>query len=659
VLAFSATQPEATALDIHEWILPEVREIRAEKDRLRSELALLPDAPNWRQHHTERFGYHSGFSSRADTVEWVDIDLGQERTVDSVALLVPAQESEATSMPGYGFPLRFRVELQPESPESESVIIADYTSEDFPNPGALPVWVDGNGTSARSVRIVATRLRQEGNEFCFALGEVMVFSGGVNIAAGLGRGQFDGSRRSLGAVPRWGFANLVDGHSVCGPPRGKMESPSLGYHSQMVNLRNEPKPVPRWVEIDLGEEVPVEQVRLFPAHPPEFTHRPGFGFPTRAHLELSTDSTRDSPHVVPLRVETPLAPPQSLVNPADNPVGVPAGGRSARYIKLVATSLHNANGLYNLALAEMEVWSNGRNVATKGSVRAFDSLESEGWSKAALIDGYTSRHQIVDSASWIKGLDRRRQIVESLERLDQKEVRLVATLKRRTTLAGVTIAGLFLALLPILALRRRIRQKAEIIRLRDRIAQDLHDDIGSSLGSIVLAADDALVASGSAQKEDLLDIRSTARATIDSMQDMLRLLQRGGYDSGDLGTHLEEIAARQLRGVPYEVKISSKKAVSDLPINCRRDLILLFKEALHNLARHSQATEATIVIERNPSHLAMTIRDDGIGFDPAIAHSGMGLGNMRRRTERHGGTLQIESQPGEGTKLRITLPYHG
>lgn len=393
--AFSATQAQATAMDIHEWILPEVREIRAEKDQLRSELALLPDAPNWRQHRTERLGYHSGFSPRADTVEWVDIDLGQERVVGGIALLAPALESEDTSMPGYGFPLRFRVELLPESPEAEPVIIADFTSEDFPNPGALPVWVDGKGMTVRSVRIVATRPRREGDKFCLALGEVMVFSGGINIAAGLARGQFDGSRRTLGAVPRWGLANLVDGHSLCGPPRGKMVSPSLGYHSLMVNLRNEPNPVPRWVEIDLGEAVPVEQVRLFPAHPPEFTHRPGFGFPTRAHLELSTDSSRDRPYVVPLLVDTPLAPPQSLVNPADNPVGVPAGGRSARYIRFFATSLHNANGLYNLALAEMEVWSNGRNVAPKGSVRAFDSLESEGWSKAETSLNrarFTARH---------------------------------------------------------------------------------------------------------------------------------------------------------------------------------------------------------------------------------------------------------------------------
>lgn len=143
------------------------------------------------------------------------------------------------------------------------------------------------GLRARQVRITATRLAREGGRFFFSLGEVVVFSGGRNVAIGLDRVDF-GLSRTMGAVPMWDLANLVGGHIACGPPVGTEPSPALGYQSQMVILARDPDSAPRWVQVNLGEAVPIEEVRLFPARPPDFAHRKGFGYLQQAGLELSS-----------------------------------------------------------------------------------------------------------------------------------------------------------------------------------------------------------------------------------------------------------------------------------------------------------------------------------------------------------------------------------
>ncbi len=632
---------------------PKMCRLHTEEQTLRDELRTLPPAPE--RQSTARLGYHSGYAKTQDTVEWVDMDLKQTHTLDAIVLIATPSDSGGAAPAGYGFPLRFRVEIAEDGSSAERVIVADQTNTDFLNPGSLPVYLPVPGLPARHVRITATRLAREGDRFPFSLGEVMILGGGRNVAIGMDREDF-GNSRTMGTVPMWGLANLVDGHIACGPPMGTRPSPTLGYQSRLVDLRKERDPAPRWVQVDLGETLVIDEVRLFPALPPNFAHRKGFGYPQEARLEFSSLADFSIATEIPGLRDTPQATPQLIVNPGDNVVTFNAGGKSARYVRFTATNLFNANGQFNLALAEMQVWSGGKNVALGKTVSAFDSTESGGWSKTALVDGFTSTANILDWPEWLEGLSKRREIVQQVAAIEAQKRQLVQQWQHYGlgALAVLVLAASAAAI--AWAMRQRHIRLREMEVLRQRIAQDLHDEIGSSLGSIALIAQDIRMDDPQA-RDDLAEIKTIADESVAAMRDITRLIQSDRYGSDDLATLLRETAARLLRTIPHTLIVEAGTTSRKLPVDRQRDLILMFKEALHNITRHALATEVGIKLKQTADSLVLSIQDDGKGFDPAAVTEGMGISNLQRRATKQGGSVRIDTGPSQGTTLTITLPY--
>ncbi|HEY1084389.1 MAG TPA: discoidin domain-containing protein, partial [Prosthecobacter sp.] len=201
------------------WLSPELRRLEAERAVLAGELAGLPAAPP--PQITQRLGWHSDYSNSRDTVEWIELNLGGPQRLDSVVLVAPPPGGGSTE-PGYGFPLRFRIELLGEDDETQRTLLADFTGEDFPNPGLLPVVIPAGGRTAHKVRVTATRLFREDQRYLFALGEVMLFQGEKNLSVqveAVGPAHVHASS-SQGTRPDWGRINVVDGHTVLGPPLG-------------------------------------------------------------------------------------------------------------------------------------------------------------------------------------------------------------------------------------------------------------------------------------------------------------------------------------------------------------------------------------------------------------------------------------------------------
>ncbi len=640
------------------WLSPELRRIGVEQRVLHQMISDLPPSPP--RTVTERLGYHSGYSSRPDTVEWVEMDLHKEESIDAIVLIAAASGDGGLASDGYGFPLRFRVETRGEGEAAEHEVLADFTRGDFPNPGILPVYLPVSGRKARYVRIIAARLYQEEKRFFFALGEIMILQGNRNLASALRLGDFRCSR-TKGAVPIWGLANLVDGHTVLGPPVGQRPSPTLGYQSRLVNVTIEPVIRPRWVQIDLGAELAVEEVRLFPARPPEFAHRQGFGFPFFAKLELSNDvNFKPAIEIPEFTHHGPVKRPPQSSNPGDNVVTYVVHGRSGRYVRFTALDLHNANGQYNLALAEMQVWSGGGNVALGKTVNAFDSIETGGWSGAALVDGFNSRANIVEWPEWLSGLSRRREILQQIAQVEMRQAALLGQFASTGWWALLgTVTGVP-AILLVFRWRQRRQHRREMEELRHRISQDLHDEIGSSLGSIVFISQDlmALVKSDRKMQNELGEIQSIARQTVDSMHDIARVMQSDRYAKDDLISHVREIATRMLRTVTHTVRLDDGRGHGHFPRDRHRDLVLMFKEALHNILQHSQATHVEIVLAHAARHITLSVRDNGRGFDPAttVNGGGMGLTNLRRRADKLGGEMSLVSAPRQGTTLVITIP---
>ena len=628
-------------------VSPEMRQIDATSVELQKQLTNLPPAPV--PQATARLGWHSEYASSDTQAEWVELNLGESQVLDAVVLIAPPPNG-GTVGAGYGFPRRFYVELIGEGEETGRTMLAEHTDADFPNPGTLPVVLPAGGRLAQKVRITATRLFGEDGRFFFALGELMLLRGKENLGARIEPAGPDAVRASSsqGTRPDWGRINLVDGHNALGPPLGSERSPTLGFHSGRVSESHLTDPP--WVELDLGHATLVDEVRLFPAHPPDFAHSHGYGFPVRYQIEL-----REDDDATPIVLPAPQSGSYSAL-PGDNVIAIP-GGHYARHVRLNALEPHVSNGGALLALAEMQVWSGGQNIATGASVKASGTQEADHWSNAALVDGFTSVANILDWPEWLSGLSQRREIEHQLATLADRREAIVRSWQHRGIAAGVLALLVIIAAILLWLHRQRKARHLELERLRERIAQDLHDEIGSSLGSIALIAQDIRVDDPQA-RDDLAEIKSIADESVAAMRDITRLVQSDRYGSDDLPLLLRETAERLLRGLSHRIDLDDDHAwTRHLSVDRQRDLVLICKEALHNITRHAAATEVRIHLTPTHDALVLTIQDNGQGFDPAAATSGMGLTNLRRRAEKHRGRVDLNSTP-QGTTLTLTLPLH-
>ncbi|MFO1054701.1 MAG: DUF1553 domain-containing protein [Planctomycetota bacterium] len=155
-------------------------------------------------------GWHSQIESTADVVKWVQVDLGSSQAIDGV-VLVPCHEVYGRCKgPGFGFPLRYRVEIAEVADFTDSTTLIDRTAVDEPTPGDEPLWIDAGRRSARFVRVTATRLWERTADYAFALAELGVFDAeGRDLARGAAVTALD----SIEMVPRWSRNDLTDGRS--------------------------------------------------------------------------------------------------------------------------------------------------------------------------------------------------------------------------------------------------------------------------------------------------------------------------------------------------------------------------------------------------------------------------------------------------------------
>jgi ligand-binding sensor domain-containing protein/signal transduction histidine kinase len=212
--------------------------------------------------------------------------------------------------------------------------------------------------------------------------------------------------------------------------------------------------------------------------------------------------------------------------------------------------------------------------------------------------------------------------------------------------------------LGVAAYRWRVRQLLAVERLRLRIASDLHDDVGSKLGSIALMTE--VVAArgtlGARERGQLEEVARVARRMAGDLRDIVWLVRPGTDTLGDLAAKLEHVAAGMLDGVACTVEAPAADAAARLSVEARRHLFLAVREALHNVARHAHAAHVAVRLARVDGGLLLEVRDDGVGFDPAARIDGTGLASLRGRASQLGGAFAVESRPGEGTTLRLVVP---
>jgi signal transduction histidine kinase/ligand-binding sensor domain-containing protein len=209
--------------------------------------------------------------------------------------------------------------------------------------------------------------------------------------------------------------------------------------------------------------------------------------------------------------------------------------------------------------------------------------------------------------------------------------------------------------------RYRVARILEVAEMRTRIATDLHDDIGANLTKIAILSEVARQRLGNGDTEDGTPLGSIARIARESVSDMSDIVWAINPKRDSLldvvrrmRRHAEEVFAAG--NVSLTFTAPETDGTLRVGISMRRDLFLIFKEAVNNAARHSRCTQVAIDLRAEGSWLELRVSDDGAGFDSTAESEGQGLASISRRAAMMGGKIEVESHPGQGTTVRLRVP---
>lgn len=219
------------------------------------------------------------------------------------------------------------------------------------------------------------------------------------------------------------------------------------------------------------------------------------------------------------------------------------------------------------------------------------------------------------------------------------------------------------ALVGYAARRRKFARLLGRERIRTRIAADLHDDIGATLTQVTLAAEIARqrVAEGSLADVDQLlsSTAESARAAVEAMRDIVWAVNPRRDRLGELVTRMRRFAGELTEAAGMQLRFTAADVDPDLPAgpDLRREMYLVFKEALNNAVKHSGGARVDVSVRLSGAELLLRVADDGRGFAAAGRGDGHGLATLGQRASSLGGKLSIESEPGRGTTVVLSVPY--
>lgn len=632
-----------------------IREIETELAAAKAKLTPLPGIPIDDQGGTGGLAeIHTAAVPKPDQRYAVEIRWKQESVVDMIAL-VPARRYDARGLDAqYGLPVAFNAELLGESGEVVAKVAAERNLRADPVRKGHPfVYQISPPVKAMGIRIVADELKADSGGdagFVHAWSEVFAFEGERNVATGADVSYSGGNNNPMSAW-HWSNAFLVDGQTPLGLPEIPAgEHGNIGWMSE----GHESAEQASVLTIDLGQPTTVDAIRLLPSKPPISDLPSGFGFPRKLTVSVADSLEPSAP--------SSTVGQGDLRNPGMNPVTVPCESVPGRYLRIEANLLWKEFDFYPafFALSEVEVYSGGKNLALGKPVRSSDGMMNmiapggKFWSGAALSDGFGPDGKLVSTREWLMKLDERLKLETRIHDLRAEESRTVNGWRRAgigfSVLMG--LAGAFAII--ALPIRYRIRSNKELLKVRERIAGDLHDEVGSNLGSIQMFAD--LAEGRSGPSDELKRIQRIAAETVSAVRDIVWLLRPGGEHRIGTVEHLRETGSIMLESLDWRFHANEEAWNVELPEDETRHLFLFYREALHNVMRHAKAKKVEINVNRLDGHFQIEIADDGQGIAPERLERPATLRALRQRTSALGAELKVDTRPGEGTRLTLIIP---
>jgi len=249
---------------------------------------------------------------------------------------------------------------------------------------------------------------------------------------------------------------------------------------------------------------------------------------------------------------------------------------------------------------------------------------------------------------------------ESLAKAEQqkKDILALKELQKQKLLKYSFLGGIGLVLLLFFFIYRSYsaRQELRLHDIRNRIAGDLHDDIGSTLNSISIYSEVARK-NDEHHDEALQMIGDASRKIIEAMSDIVWTINAENDSFEKIIFRMKSLTYNLFRAKQIEYTFQADEILNEkkLSLEERRNFYLIFKEAVNNLVKYARATRVAITLTYENKQIRLRIQDNGVGFDTAQDTAGNGLKNIKRRAQEMKAEFVIESKIGEGTQIELTL----
>lgn len=231
--------------------------------------------------------------------------------------------------------------------------------------------------------------------------------------------------------------------------------------------------------------------------------------------------------------------------------------------------------------------------------------------------------------------------------------------KNAYLIGGILIVLLASFIVFSLQNRNKLKRLEEQQFLRNRIAADLHDEIGSTLSSISILSEIVAMQQkkGEYKPEIMSQVSNDAREVIDKMDDIIWTINPSNDNFSNLETRIKSFAIPlfETKDINFDFAFSPELENVRIDMSKRRDIYLILKEAINNLVKYSECKNVKIEIDIKTSKLIFTVIDDGIGFNIDAESNRNGLKNMQMRATKIDADLTINSYVHKGTKVKLSI----
>jgi signal transduction histidine kinase len=234
----------------------------------------------------------------------------------------------------------------------------------------------------------------------------------------------------------------------------------------------------------------------------------------------------------------------------------------------------------------------------------------------------------------------------------------------RVGLAAVFVLVLMWAVRKIVLLRvrariRKLEQEHLLERERNRIARDIHDQLGASITQMAITAKMLTLDPPEAVPTHSREITTLTRGMADSLAEIVWAVNPHHDNLGALVEYLAAFAGDFMASAKIECEVDVPADLPARPVSSgvRHHLVLIVKESLNNVVKHSGARKVRLTVTFANQVLGVTVSDDGCGFDPAsVSADSNGIRIFGERMKELGGEFRLESARGKGTRVSFTLP---